>query len=102
MSKYIPTSQYDDQKFPQWYLQKALGKLKKYGMDTFLAYAEEIKMPFTDQNRVIAKCNVAYKTHHRQMSCPEQLRNERFRIYTKVYGYPKDKALEYINRLDSR
>ena len=93
-------SNYDNQHFPQWYLQKALHKLKKYGMDTFLAFCEEVHMPFTDQNRVIVKCNVAYGTHHRQMSCPEQLKQERFRIYTKHYGYSEKKALDLIGKTD--
>lgn len=77
---------YDDQKYPVHYLYKGLDKLQKYGIKIFLQYCAEVDMPFCDQNRVLMKANVSYGTHYKQMECPPELKDEKYRLERKYNG----------------
>ena len=92
---------YEDSGYPLYYLKQALSKLDRYGMETFQLYCDEVNMSFCDRNRVIAKCNLVNGTKHRETSRPDDLKNERFRIYTKVFKYPEDWTLNHLKRLDA-
>jgi len=91
---------YEDRSFPGWLLMKGLDKLIKYGMDTFTLFADEVGIPFTDRNRIIAKAKLITQKPYKEMACPKNLIGERWEYYTKELGYSDLVAREYLRRVD--
>jgi hypothetical protein len=93
---------YESEKMPPAYiLDKAVRKLNQYGMDVFEMFCDEANLSYCDRNRVISKCRLAYgRDDIFEMPIPENLKNERWRFYTRKLGYSKDKALKILKLID--
>jgi len=91
---------YEDLSFPGWLLTKGLEKLIKYGMDTFILFADEVDMAFCDRNRIIAKAKLITQKPYNEIACPKNLISARWEWYTKNLGFKEDKARELLKRID--
>ena len=83
-------------------LQRAVDKLNTYGMDIFEMFCNENDISYCDRNRCIAKCKIAFgRTDLKEMSCPDDMKNERLRWYKNEYRYSEKKAMELLKKIDS-
>jgi len=93
---------YDSFAVPVFKLQAGVEKLVKYGMATFMQYAEESGLSYCDINRVISKARIAYgKTDLKEFPCPPELYQKRLNQYTKNYRFSVKEAQGIIKRMDS-
>jgi len=86
---------------PLYLLQTALGKLLKYGIDTFDYYCDEVDLSYCDRNRVLGKARLAYrKDEYLERPCPKELLDQRWKFYTKTCGYSNEKARRMLAEID--
>ena len=93
---------YENFKVHVFILQRAVDKLNTYGMDIFEMFCNENDISFCDRNRCIAKCKIAYgRDDLKEMPCPDNMKQERLRWYTKEYGFSEKKAMELFKKIDA-
>jgi len=90
---------YEDISKDLFLLQKGTEKLLKYGMSTFLQYADEMDLSYCDRNRIIAKARLAYgQSGLREIPCPPELLQDRMDYYSSIYG--QKKAMKILDEVD--
>ena len=93
---------YEDLGFPTFLLQRGVDKLIKYGMPTFMKYAQEAGLSYCDINRIIGKSRMAGgKTELKEIPCPPEMRQKRWECYTDIYCYSENDARQLIKLIDS-
>ena len=83
-------------------MQSGADKLLKYGMATFMQYAEESGLSYCDINRIISTARISSGASDlKEIPCPPELRQRRFNHYTKNYRYTVKETQKIIKDLDS-